>query len=820
MKKMKKMMLSVLPLILLAPNMAGCGRSEQTSSVVEDVDVSRIALSDGTSFIFEQHFVTENNPDATLVGLSIDTYNKENQKVKTIKYEDDPKAFSYSKINTDTIGDNFSFTLTYTKGGNKFDVVVPYSVKAARIKSWSLNKEYADWQSTNKTVNPAMNITEKGNDFPFMKVSKFYVGNQNVMNLFPVCQARDIENVLGIDTLKESDVEIELYQYSAEESVHHLGNKANLVEYLDNVSLLKTKGTLKFKEGKTGSFVLVFKYTGSGTKTDFPDLYYELEVTDGYNINEAKDLFVLSNDDVDDDYVSEAPGNNDNQVRKWKEDNHLPTFEKKYHRGIIQKNLVLTGDDIPDTYIWGKGLDSEGKKEVCNDTIKGSLKDYSFLIKRTFIPTDVNTEYANVDVYGNFHTLSIDEDKFPKILKEGTDDGTAEGAKVEGHSTLFGSVYSSPEENGDDGNIHCNYNLHDLHLLGNQGVSKEDNGKTGLIALKHYSNATIDNCLVNRFYNAVVACKSSDDNGGHTLFSTNDSRYRDTYNSMLFGWNSAAINIQNSELQGAGGPLIFAQCHMDDNAGYPDWGGITSPNLTKVVPGVLTIDDKSYLNNPVAGVGGWFKQYNAEDLFSTQFKPYNKQLLAATGNKTSFLDNGFTAPDDSGTGQFNFLALVMPNGGGVQATSGAVLGKVTIDGGDVIDYDGGRLETLGKLPQGDYSGLWTTEFGMRAALSLMLEQAQNAAVLSAYDKTSNKHAYASINPTTGTMVNLESLLKAAMPSLGTASTSNIDDIFKTTDYLGVSMVGSNLGFNPADISQYLGPNTYTMLIKAMHNTTD
>ena len=158
------------------------------------------------------------------------------------------------------------------------------------------------------------------------------------------------------------------------------------------------------------------------------DITYAIQVIDGYNINQAKDLFVLNNDDVDGDKSGgEGPKANDAVIRKWKEAKGIP-FDRNYHVGIFQKDVVLGKDDIPDDYIWDSTRDSSLA------ALDGSLKDSSYLVKHTFQSTD-SADELNFAVYGNYHKLSLGSD-FPFIIREGLDPATAITGNMKRHNVI------------------------------------------------------------------------------------------------------------------------------------------------------------------------------------------------------------------------------------------------------------------------------------------------------------------------------------------------------------------------------------------------
>jgi hypothetical protein len=768
--------------------------STPSSASTDDKKVAAIRVKTGTlasSFQLNYKVI-----DATIFeDLVIETLNAGGTKLGEVAYADAPSAFSHSDIATGALSGSSSYLLTYKSTDGTFQVSVSYKVIYAVPNSWAPNKTYTAFTSSLKAVSSAKNI-QSGEKYPFMEATSFYVGTQNATSLFPVVTPDD-EAVTYIDTLDPSKVGVSL--------TDDKGTALTLSDYMleADVALLKSKGQVKFIEGKTGSFKLTLSYAGGAIST-LPNIVYDIKVVDGYNINEAKDLFVLNNDDVDGDEAGgEGPKANDALIRKWKEDKGIP-FDRNYHVGIFQKDIVLGKDDIPTNYIW------DSTRDGSLAALDGSLKDFSYLVKHTFLTTN-SADELNFAVYGNYHKLSLGTD-FPYVIREGLDAaGGITGKMVEGHATIFGST---SQWVGDDVPLvhKASVKIQDLQGIGNEGVSTDSDGlNTGVLFFKPWVDSTVENCVLTNYYNTIVYANPYPEKEIQPVGNIIASRLNNTFNAGIFNWNSNKIEISNSEIMNAGGPLIFNQSSRAFD--YTKLG-ITSDISTKSVTATIDVDSSSYLENWVAGQGGWFKQYSAESEV-TSLKQVNLLLMPATGLKSSFLDNMSVDPSTFAQGKINLLVLTMLNGSGIGAATGACLAKVNINSTPVVDYDGGRIDTLTKLGGGDPSGLYSTPFGALSFLDTMYSSSAQA-MLFGNCNTSSKYHYATVNSN----MKLVSMDSFVMEQMGASASADLDASFQTMDQMTISMLGGHQGTDFTNKSNpyasYVGSNSFTLLLGIKH----
>ena len=725
-------------------------------------------------------------------------------------------AFTHGEIDTSALVEGASFDLTYTEGNLTLRLAVPYRVIVAQLSSWSANREYARFLRTSDSVSEEKNIqTAAGDARPFMKKTKFYVGNYNAMSLFPAVSVAEEDVVTAaVDTLDATRVSVKLLDSSSKE--------LQLSSYMSEEAIndLITHGLVNFNDDVEGSFKIVFQYANGAAPKLFPDLTYDIEVVDGYNINKPEDAFVLSNDDVDDSGWSEGSNDNDARIAAWKSAHGIPAFEEKYHTGIIQRDITFTKDNIPDYYIWSV------ERDHCNSLLEGSFRDYSFLLKRTFLPS-YKKENLQFNLYGNYHNVQFSAD-FPRIAKMGYEDGEPEGKMVESHSSLIGVFADDKAEGYEDGAFpkQCKTLIRDIHGLGNHGIEDDQELKTsGMLFLKSYVDTSITNNFLNKWYTTAVLCNRIDAGPENQIVITVDSsRFDDTYNASIFNWHNCRIDIINSEITNAGGPLIFNQAYLASLSEIgPEFTSVADNSFSKVHTAIINIDEKTYLENWTMGRGGWFSLYNAEAAVGT-LKAVNQAVFYYTGYQSSFLDNGFTAPTETDKGRFNFLVLNMPAGNSLVPERGAVLCKTIIGNKVYVSYDDGRVETLTKFQNNDFSAFWSTHFGARAFLDKMFGQSSNSLLFSTLNDEGNPVFMAPVDEAF-TLKSLQYIIMGGLKDVAgftdeqIDAVADIDPAFATADYLAISLLGSCQGFlddmaNP--FASYVGSNSMTMLLTLEH----
>jgi aminoglycoside N3'-acetyltransferase len=172
-------------------------------------------------------------------------------------------------------------------------------------------------------------------------------------------------------------------------------------------------------------------------------------------------------------------------------------------------------------------------------------------------------------------------------------------------------------------------------------------------------------------------------------------------------------------------------------------------------------------------------------------------------------------PSTYAQGKINLLALTMLNGSGISAAQGAVLAKINLNSIPVVDYDGGRIDTLTKLASSDPSGLYSTPFGALSVLDTMYSSS-GAAMLFGNCNSNSKYHYANVNASS----QLVSLDSTVMSMMGASASTDLDASFQTMDQMTLSMLGNHQGSDFSNTANpyanYIGSNSFTLLLGIKH----
>lgn len=643
MKKTGKLGFLVLNSIAIAA-LASC-RKEGV-----DTTVSKIKIVDGS---IAKSYYLDSTPDYSK--LKVDTFNKDDEKIGTLKVSENEAAFTYTEIDTSSLGEGKVFTITYKVDDLSFSDTLTYAVidHDYTLTGWAENANYT--QSISALVNDKLSESEDNLETGFLKKGKYYIGNQNAANLLPEINALDEElRPVKIDTIP-SGASMKLFKEGEK-------TELNSSDYIENVSTFLKDGMLKFKEEITGAFDVVLHYE------DMKDITYKVNVVNAYNVSKGTDLYALSScmtRNTDWPYSSNYASLNV-ALREFKTKLGLPDVSSL----VFQNDITMNKSDLPEAYIWGDDATSEA--------VKGSFKDWVRMIDYTF------QDEGEAVIYGNSHRLSIndktdDPEAFPYILTESTE-GAAQDVN-EPISTHSNFIYASFADGVDP--TKCTFKVLDLEATGNMGVSAESTIKIGgPMFVKSEVTCEYDNVLVSKFYMALMGNGSGEKDKlvGQTKYdiqptlNVRNCRFRDTFNASVYMYAGGVLNIENSEMVKAGGPLLFLNPRTED---FP----VSTLDVSGLCKTEVNIDEKSFFSNRVEGKGGWFSAYGAETIVS-----------AIKGMNDLFKTVGMSFMRKDIVDKFNFImvnlpinkeSIVLPNNKGGVNTTVRRGGKViysTLDG--------------------------------------------------------------------------------------------------------------------------------------------
>lgn len=783
MKKYNKIALLTLSSLSII-TLAGC--NDGTSE--EDKTIESIKIVEGS---IASSFYLDSTPDYS--NLKVKTLNKSNEEIETIKVSEKTSYFTYTEIDTSTLAKGKVFTVTYKVDDRSFEDSITYDVidHEYEIVSWSQNASYSHSVEASFT-NSKLSSSEENLESGFLENRLYYIGNQNEANLLPQINALDENNTPMVINFLPAGVSM---------SIKEDGKEAELdaSKYIENAGSFLKNGLLKFKSDVTGSFVITLKVDSNPA---LKPIEYKVNVVNAYNATKGIDLYALANCKAS--YYPYYDSTFNNDLKEFKEKNSIPETTAI----VFQNDITFNKSDLISSYFWGD--------DAVSSNVKGSFKDWIHIVDHTF------DKEESVVVYGNSHHLALNDNKkdpdcFPDILTESST-GTAQdaGEPISSHSTLF---YGSFAEGVDPAK--CNFDIQDLEVSGNLGVSAESTIKVGgPMFMKTEVTSSFNNVNVSKFYMALMAV--GNETVGNSTYdvqptlNVNSCRFRDTFNASIYCYAGGTINIKNSELVNAGGPLLFLNPRTEDFSAYIS-------DISKLGKTEVNIDNKSFLSNKSEGKGGWFDAYSATTLAGQLINL--DQLFATIG--MSFLRK------DNNVSKFNFLMVNLPineegitlpyNKGGVNVTvrKGDNIVYSTVDGyADVYAKAAGFAGAT--TPEQQYlkgrelcSALGNTFFGNNYAFS---NQASMAFFAATNAEGEREFACPAVDAT-GQITGLQRTEYAILGAKGLANATDSPtptDIMKNEGYLAATLIQNNSASSLVDLTAYKGACNYGVLFGDYH----
>jgi len=743
--------------------------------------------------------------------LAIYTYNTSGTQLSYLRYSGNKENIALTTpVDTSKASEDATFVLTYTNGDGSFSAKMSYKVVTKEstyvATNWAMHSRYVSYLAAKGAAS-----TAKDGSSAFMGIAPFRMGTMNPISLLPA--------IYGYDPISKSTIEMNDYSLVSVK-LALLSNPTvslTLSDYFDDVSALTTTGKIDFKSGKTGEYILSYVYDNDSDTTSFPELSYKISVVDGFNITNAKELSILNNQEI---YYT---GNTalKTSLTNFRSANGLPSGD--IPNVVIQNDIEIKKSDLPDYYVWQDLPEAQGGPN--SSAMVGTLKNQAIVFGH--IPTATNPVF---NIYGNYHKVSLrnvdgDSDSFPYV--EETDECLGKkpgsGVNVIPEAGLFGNTYDGADAKSNGYKITIN----DLSSSGNQGISTVTTlDKGGVIFFKSHVDSHVNDVVVDSYFTGIVdegGYSYTDSNGVEKRFSADmtleNSRFHNSFSAMVFVEHGSSLNVINSELLKAGGPLIISQLPTYDISGKSE-AQITEREANHVV-----VDKESKLENWVTGTGGWFQIYNTSsyiaylEAFSSLFQ-------------TSSLAKTLTKLDSDGvTKRYNMIFLTMKSEATIDkiiANDGSLASSFTMAGQEYINYESGRSEVnagvrklasdggasyLVALNSTNYGQLYVTQkYGLPSFMSV--------------DSKGVKHYMsASFDTSSGTAVP-SAIINSKYFTSGQASDAALDSAAGDASYLSVYLLGQANGaeYDPtkagfaSDFASYkgvapfglvLGYNTYS-----------
>ena len=415
----------------------------------------------------------------------------------------------------------------------------------------------------------------------------YVVGNENEFRLNPQFAVLSEDGSTVIELKKfYSVVELSIEKDGAYVALTKTAGEGNVVTFADGETLIATvdtyNGTYQFSEAAAGSKVKISVLPSEQNyiaSSPFAPVVLEANVIKAYNVYEAWQLAVI-----------------DNVASDWNEIKAEYGLLSVNASGVVlHNNIKITADDIPQSYLY-----TTEKEVVYTNTIDGSTVTLPAGTKFVKDAIEIyNRQCTSFVIEGNFFT--VDTSAFPRVASPavfGKDAQKDYGGDFS-NTTLFAfssqATFEEFEANPYPAGS-LSYYVSNLSLIGN---AKRDYlidadgdlaSAGGLIFCKSRTSATVnfDNIIGNSYFITYFP-----DRG---IMNVSDTKCFDSYQNAAFVWGMATLNLENSYLEGCGGPVIIAMSVINNN-----WN-----------PTVVTND--SVIKTSVEGTEIWFTAVGANTI--------------------------------------------------------------------------------------------------------------------------------------------------------------------------------------------------------------
>ena len=486
------------------------------------------------------------------------------------------------------------------------------------------------------------------------RTGKYLVGTDNPFSVKPSVSFISYDpktKEVTPTVVTEWNYKIDVYHLNSEGVYTNAGE--NLVEAIDT-KLCTVDFTPAAALEDNGEYKIVVTPEGLTDKqlesvTEYQTVI-EIDVVPGFNVYNALELAYMENRKNTVDAATEAKD-------AWVAFKEEKGLDKNYNPAnlILQKNISITVNDIPSCFIYHE--EDLSKADSDYERTLGSLKDNYFIYAHEF---DADEDF---NLYGNYFTLSTEE--LPVVTRE-SGNITPEG-EVISHATL---VYFAGKDTNDA-------TIQSINLIGN-APRVENNVKAGGIIFNKTSDAKFlayNNIAICWFITYMPELTSSE-------YNIDSCKCYNNFNSFIYNWGGDKLKVVDSEMVGAGGPVII-QDHV--HSSDPDGGK----------PGA-TVFDNCKIESHVVGTEGWFTVVKAAALV-----PSIKALDALF---TPFGRSFLTSNSDQSLTYLNLIAVVK-SGSAQTITAEKIKGNVTINE-HTFDYGASANPYL--------AGLLDTTFGLGA----------------------------------------------------------------------------------------------------------
>ena len=578
MKKVSKILLSVLFCITAVFAVSACGKAKIVSATVKAHTLATTVVRG------DEDFTTAN----TVVVLVYD--NKDTKEIPATELK-------FSEIDITTVG-NKTLTITYEEEDYSFDVTIKVVASEADVNSIEqlesvLLNEY----------NSKRNATDEQISFKD-KNEPLYVGDDNRFHFRIVASGVDgagNQVELTEDSKVRTNIKVERIDEEGSNVTYTLLEGTALT---DMVALDTENTTLDFTEAAIGKN---FRVTVSAVNSD--PIYEEfttftaenIEVVDGYNVYEEYELSLFDNYAGDD---AERP-----DWTTFKATHNLTGIN--VNGLILQRDMTLKAEHVAPNSLWST---SSPNYSAVRSKVPSEIN---------FIGTPIdhpdtalfNREVVNGEKFnfiGNYFQLNLSE--FPKMVIE-YDDATADGIgkgyvsaieDQESYMTAHLSIFRTETSNPASITTETHINYKNFNFYGNGALNSKPENSGAIILMKSKEiNCNAYNTIMNNFYigyffdygNDIKTVGTSNHNDYIGQYEVDSCTGYGSYQCLFYMYGAEHVIIRNSEFKTAGGPAIIADHVLGDNDDY----------LTGHTTTIDVIN--SHIESKVNSQSPWFSNY-------------------------------------------------------------------------------------------------------------------------------------------------------------------------------------------------------------------
>lgn len=650
------------------------------------------------------------------------------------------KGVTYQGIDTSTTGNK---TLTVNFGGKSAQTVI--KVQELDVEDYTVT----GFENTDGYRAYLEAIQEKENkEIEFFNREDLYtVGFVNGYKFIPKTTATDGTDAVTNDNVKTtyklsvksgssytelSGTELTKYLSKVENNIYYFTEEADGKQFKLDVTLDESYETILSAAKKTVS--------------------QEFVVVNGYNAYDALGLSVLDN------LNTKSWANIKNRKLEW--DTKKLNEYGDVKQVILHNNITVSKSDLPGNYFWTEGETSDLPGTISyKDALGRSPADLKPLLEGSLKEINLGEEWENnrqsgqrglyvsdgIGLLGNYLNLSYSTGLV--ITGEG-DSQTVTAPNggiyvVNDYTQETNNTKIYPEGHWNFISFRCKTEEAEQHKAEIKNVrfvgqtQKTENTKIpcglGMIS-SELLELKVDNTIGTKwFFNFNIDANT----GNLTL---DKSKFYDSFSQMLFSYYGSGMNVTNTALKRAGGPLIILQTpsYASGSSGAldDDWTNAMDFN----------IDSTNDLENWLTGQEVWFS-INAEGKSAAinQMFSMNKLLETQLGKK--YIRKVGSGQEEMT--QYNALMLLIPAPGDIFDNQKHLAGSITI-GDSVYSMDDPILnikDTLQKLV--DLANTVKDAVGSNAQLEQLIAGAEalrddNALTLlttAPLHKSGNNYAY-------------------------------------------------------------------------------